>query len=881
MLRQKRLQASEAKEKYSSHPFKDLERPLTVDEITNIRSVEGFPKGEVSAIQAMSIPPYYTACPNPFLGQVVASWQEDRKNNRPKGDEKAYHREPFAYDVSEGKQDPIYKVHSYHTKVPPRAIVRYILHYTRPGDIVLDAFCGSGMTGVAAQVCGAPDTSFQTEVEAEWKAGQHPRPEWGARHAVLCDLSPVATTIAANYNLPLNAIVFEKAAVELIEQSRKMISHLYTSTAEDQPFNYAIWSQIFTCPECSAQLNFMELAFDLKTKEIKDSIVCPVCGSELEKRDLDKYLESKYDPLRQGLHRQVVHELYYMSRGERRKGKLERATDADLALLKYAAEQPLPAGIPYFRLPLERMYHGSRLGPKGIEYVHDLYFHRQLITLATIWERANDVADARLRSGLRFMIDQAFLNASRLARYPQRSPLGGVYYLPSMVAENDPLELLESRLERMSVFFATEMTKFNQAVISTNSAAQIPGLSDNSIDYVFTDPPFGENIFYADLNIVTEAWYGVFTAVDSEAIVDKPKHKGLREYEQMMYRAFLEYYRVLKPSHWMTVVFHNSNNAVWNAIQEAMLEAGFIVADVRTLDKQQRSYRQVTSNAVKQDLIISAYKPLQALEQKLQSAENDPGTAWDFISEHLKYLPVFLSHEGEVEIIRERQPHLLYDRMVATHVQRGLTIPVDFGDFLRGLHARYLERDSMFFLPEQAALYDRERIRANKVEQLSLFVMDEKSALQWLHRELDSASGNGPQNYADLQPKFLIELHQVEYEALPELKKLLEDNFLLDDQGRWYVPDPDHQADLEALRQKSLLREFSEYRKAKGRLRVFRSEAVRAGFSQAWKERDYNTILLVAGRLPEQVLQEDAALKMYFDNALNRAARQPRQESLF
>lgn len=442
-----------------------------------------------------------------------------------------------------------------------------------------------------------------------------------------------------------------------------------------------------------------------------------------------------------------------------------------------------------------------------------------------------------------------------------------------MIAENEPLGLLESKLPRLVDFFSSAIAKPGQVIISTNSASQIPGLPDNSIDYVFTDPPFGENIFYADLNIVVEAWYGVFTAVDSEAIVDKPKHKGLREYEQMMYRAFLEYHRVLKPGHWITVVFHNSNNAVWNAIQEAMLEAGFIVADVRTLDKQQRSYRQVTSNAVKQDLIISAYKPLEILEKRLQTAAGDPGTAWDFVSEHLKYLPVFISHEGEIEIIRERQPHLLYDRMVATHVQRGLTIPLDFGDFLRGLYARYLERDGMFFLPEQAASYDRERVRASKIEQLALFVSDEKSALQWLHRELDTNQGNGPQSYADIQPKFLRELHQVQYEALPELRKLLEDNFLCDDQGRWYTPDPDRQADLEALRQKSLLREFAEYRKGKGRLRVFRSEAVRAGFSQAWKDRDYNTILAVADRIPEQILQEDAALKMYYDNALNRAVR--------
>jgi len=65
-----------------------------------------------------------------------------------------YNKEPFAADVSEGKNDPIYNAHSYHTKVPHKAIMRYILHYTEPGDVVFDGFCGTGMTGVAAQLCG-------------------------------------------------------------------------------------------------------------------------------------------------------------------------------------------------------------------------------------------------------------------------------------------------------------------------------------------------------------------------------------------------------------------------------------------------------------------------------------------------------------------------------------------------------------------------------------------------------------------------------------------------------------------------------------------------------------------------------------------------------
>jgi len=95
-----------------------------------------------------------------------------------------------------------------------------------------------------------------------------------------------------------------------------------------------------------------------------------------------------------------------------------------------------------------------------------------------------------------------------------------------------------------------------------------------------------------------------------------------------------------------------------------------------------------------------------------------------------------------------------------------------------------------------------------------------------------------------------------------------------------YVPDPARQGDLEKLREHSLLREFQEYAQGKGRLRVFRTEAVRAGFKHAWHERDYRLIVKVAERLPASVLQEDAGLLMYYDNALMRAEAELVQRQL-
>ena len=106
--------------------------------------------------------------------------------------------------------------------------MRYILHYTEPGDIVFDGFCGTGMTGVAAQMCQSPDPQFKMKIEKEM-----PYVKWGARKAVLNDLSPAATFIAANYNMPVDVEEFEREAKGYLRNVRRNAAgcmRLYTPT---------------------------------------------------------------------------------------------------------------------------------------------------------------------------------------------------------------------------------------------------------------------------------------------------------------------------------------------------------------------------------------------------------------------------------------------------------------------------------------------------------------------------------------------------------------------------------------------------------------------------------------------------------------------------
>ena len=126
----------------------------------------------------------------------------------------------------------------------------------------------------------------------------------------------------------------------------------------------------------------------------------------------------------------------------------------------------------------------------------------------------------------------------------------------------------------------------------------------------------------------------------------------------------------------------------------------------------------------------------------------------------------------------ERQNYLLYDAMIAFHIQKGASIPLGAVDFYKGLQQRFAERDGMYFLPDQVNKYDKKRIRMEVSGQLSLFVMDEKTAIQWLYSELETS-----QTYQQLQPKFMQEMHRVQHEKEIELVDLLKENFLQDEEG--------------------------------------------------------------------------------------------------
>ena len=856
------------------------ERKLTKADIDKVRHIEGFPIAKDEDIIALSRPPYYTACPNPFIEEFI------RENGTPYDEATDdYHREPFAADVSEGKNDPIYNAHSYHTKVPHKAIMRYILHYTEPGDIVFDGFCGTGMTGVAAQMCGCPDSMLKAQIESEM-----PYIAWGTRKAILSDLSPAATFISYNYNTTMSSGAFLDEAKRILRECEAECGWMYSTTHIDshgdpvigidgKPITgrvtHVVWSDIFICPGCSKEIVYWDAAADLSAGMLYDDFKCPYCGASLKKKDCERAFTSYLDGVSSELQKtvkQVPVQVYYTALGKR---FIKKPDTDDFSIL----DRVMNMRVDTETIPFDLWPDGDKTGePRALGYkrVYQIYSKRNLIWLSCLYSKIQQTGKVELMTLITSVANRNITRCNRFVinKYnPQgriNGPMSGNLYIASLNVEQNPAELITYKADDLAKMYAPPFGS-GDSLVTTQSACCVRQIPDNSVDYIFTDPPFGHNINYSELNSINESWLHVKTNIATEAIISRFQRKELQEYQSLMERSFAEYYRVLKPSHWITIEFHNSQNAVWNAIQEGLMRSGFIIADVRTLDKKQTSINQDNARgAVQQDLVISAYKPHESFIREFQQRAGDPEMAWEFVRQHLRNVPVTAdgNHDGKLDIIAERQDYLLFDRMVAWHIMNGIPVPMDAHTFYEGLRQRFLERDGMFFLPDQVNEYDDKRAHMElDTAQLSFIVTDEKNAIQWLNYIL----AQGPMTYQEIQPLYMQELHQSRQEKMPELLDMLKENFVQDDKGAWYVPDLTNAADLAKVRRKALLKEFwDSCATGKGKLKVFRMEAIRAGFDECWKTRDFKTIVAVGERLPEAVLQEDPALLMYYDNACSR-----------
>jgi DNA modification methylase len=837
--------------------------------LQELKSIEGFPIGKDEDILALSEPPYYTVCPNPYIKEFFDKHGKyyDEKND-------AYHKEPFVGDISEGKSHPIYTAHSYHTKVPHKAIEKYIEHYTDEGDIVLDGFCGTGMTGIAAKILN--------------------------RNCILSDLSPIATFIAHNYNHAGDTIDFKKEATEVLNDLEKECLWMYETNIELKHqqtldssqinifnnveevspkgiINYVVWSDVFLCPFCHTEYVFWEEAIDRKQAKVMDEYGCPNCQAMINKKDSLKVIVETYDSSidkQIQLTKQIPVLISYTAKvkknGKWKDLRLQKNPDKnDLELLDKINGLDIPYWFPTDELP--NGYNTDQ--PKrshGYTNVHHFYTKRNLWCLAAFFNKIKMKSNKQLLFLLTSMINRSTqMNRIHLKNFFfggggwNAGYLKGTLYVSSLPVETSIFEQIESRISSISSALAT-LTYSNSECIIENISSTNLSTPDNSIDYIFTDPPFGSNIMYSELNFIWESWLRVQTCNTNEAIINNVQGKSIAFYRELMLKSFKEFYRVIKPNRWITIEFNNSSSAIWNLIQESIMKSGFIIGQVSVLDKKQGSFKQVTSpNSVKSDLVISAFKPSIKFEKKflLQSGEN---LEFEFIYE-------LLSNVLNKPII-ERTEQMLYSKMIAYYIQRGYEIRYDSKSFYSMLSRNFINEDGFWFTSNQINSYleYKKKMKLSGIQEFKsgsafLFVTDEKSSLVWLFNFLSE-----PRSYSDISIAF-NPIATIQGDNIPELREMLNQNFIYEnDYYRRPKSEPEHNQITEK-REKVLLKEFESLllksQTEKGKIKIVRKEALTYGFEMCYKAKRFNDILALAIKLDKTILENSSELNDFVEAA--------------
>ena len=543
--------------------------------------------------------------------------------------------------VTAPRTDPIYNCHGYLTKVPVAAIEPFIKAFTATGDTVADFFAGSGMTGLAAVRLG--------------------------RKAQLSDISVLGRHISKGYSASISPKAFSAVADRVIAQAREVLGDLYnTRRLEDDSsveMVRTVWSFTYKCPSCQFELVYFR---HLSSKGAPPK-KCPECAHVFVRRLWPRALDVPVEVVARNALGRLA----------------EQPVSAfDEKMIRKAAADPRQNAVPSLVIDEQReMFSRSGLGKAGLVRTKDFFSSRNAIALLELWRAVNAVDDDAVRQKLRFAFTAILPRASRRYQWSAQRPLNAqnqTYYIAPVYYEWNVFELFERKVDAA---LRSDGALFQDAPLLAGrpekdinyvlaSAGRLDHLATESVDYVFTDPPFGSNIFYSDMNLFHEAWLGEVTDHTSEAVVHttgKRKNGSAERYETLLLSAFAEAFRVLKPGRYMSVVFGNSSGRIWGLVQRAIRDAGFKAAPVHVaiLDKGQRSVKGLNSgseNVVTVDLILTVQKPASAEDdEKVRELRN--GDTQRLIIDTVKEL------SGNA-----RNPSHVYARILRKAIQRHYTL---------------------------------------------------------------------------------------------------------------------------------------------------------------------------------------------------------------
>ncbi|MGO8900254.1 MAG: DNA methyltransferase [Isosphaeraceae bacterium] len=718
--------------------------------------------------------------PNPNLRRFV---EEHATAYDPEADD--YSVPAFNRPIETTKATAIYNMHVYWSKKPHTAIRQYVRHYTRPGDIVLDPFCGSGGTALAALLEG--------------------------RKAIASDRSPAATFITKNHCTPVDPDALREAFEQVKREVQPEIDWLYETRCDrcggKATTGYTVYSQVFQCPRCLKKIALHDCGDDkaeTAAGKVKAVRVCPSCQAKGH-TEVIRSQDEKFGYV-------PVKVVYRCENGCKPAREVREHDDAakkgeffkryDLGRVREIEAREIPHWYP--RHKMMNVEDDSK--PWGAEWregrnfrtVAELFTKRNLWALAAIRAAISRVENDAVRDALMFGLTGITLNSSKMykERESGRGISSGTYYVPQISREMVVTNGYDYKIETQLIPAFAELAGVDpcHACISTQSCTDLAAVPSNSIDYIFTDPPYAEKVQYGELNFVWEAWLDLDTTWhEEEIIVNEVRGKSAADWEALMKKAIAECFRVLKPGRWLSLCYHDTSEGTWTLVQDIMAEAGFVVDrsdSTLFIDTGQKSYNQINADkATKRDLVINFRKPKAGDWIVKRTAD---GRSFREIASQL--LRDFLTkHPGST---KDR----VYDHLVSRMVQSGKMEAHDFEALLRTVAEEASE--GRWYLKETADHLDQ--AEQAKEDGAAARLQSFMAAFLKKHPEQDGI------HYSDLFEQYLPladKPRRLMADWLPEC-------FIKTPSGTWRPPDKEEAEQLAKLREAGTLRRIKRFANA-------------------------------------------------------------------
>ncbi|MBN1304374.1 MAG: hypothetical protein JXA13_08060, partial [Anaerolineales bacterium] len=484
--------------------------------------------------------------------------------------------------------------------------------------------------------------------------------------------------------------------------------------------------------------------------------------------------------------------------------------------------------IPHWYPPHRMMNVESDTEPWGDEWRPGRNFRTvaELFTKRNLWAASLLLTNIKefqkpFSHALMFTVSSFLLNLTKL--YKHRESGGGQptgnYYVPQIHRENEAWSAFERKYAdiQAGIQELPEVLNGNtNLIVSTQSALSLSEIPDETIDHIFTDPPYAGKYQYGELNFIWEAWLGLNTKWHSgEVIVNETRQVTDDDWADMMLSAMQECFRVLKPGRWLALCYHDTSEGTWSMIQDVMAQAGFIpdfAEEALYIDTGQKTYNQTQAEKVTQrDLVINFRKPRpgEVAQAIFLTGEEDAATFTQKARAIL--IEALEAHPGSTA-------DRLYDELVSRMVRKGEFERHNFDELLRGV-AEPVSQPVMknLFEPAEPDLFgSHETVRwylletAGQVDEAES--RKEASAAarleQFMHSWLAARPGEAGVHYSELFEQYLPirdKPRRLLIEWLPEF-------FFKTAEGTWRPPaDELEHAQLAALRSSGLLRRVKRF----------------------------------------------------------------------